>query len=132
MEEVKKFLIDTDILIDFLRGVIKIHDFLLDLKNQESLVISVVNIVEIYSGKDIKDTTKRVAIEEFLSEFEIILLDENLSKEAGEIKLEAQISFADAIIAATALSYDLILVSRNTKHFSKVKGLKIETPYKFS
>jgi predicted nucleic acid-binding protein len=33
----------------------------------------------------------------------------------------------DMLIAAAALSTGAILVSHNTKHFSKIKGLKEET-----
>lgn len=35
---------------------------------------------------------------------------------------------ADAIIAATALKYDLILITYNTKHFQFVEGLKLLKP----
>jgi len=36
----------------------------------------------------------------------------------------------DAIIAATALAYDLTLTTNNEKDFSHIKGLKIVNPYK--
>ena len=35
---------------------------------------------------------------------------------------------ADALIAATALEYDLTLITYNTKHFQFIKGLKVLTP----
>jgi predicted nucleic acid-binding protein len=35
---------------------------------------------------------------------------------------------ADAIIAATALEYDLTLITDNTKHFQFIKGLKLLKP----
>lgn len=35
----------------------------------------------------------------------------------------------DAIIAATTLEFDLILISHNLKDFSKIEGLKLLDPY---
>jgi predicted nucleic acid-binding protein len=35
----------------------------------------------------------------------------------------------DAIIAATALAYDLVLVSRNEKDFDKIPNLEYINPY---
>jgi tRNA(fMet)-specific endonuclease VapC len=46
-------------------------------------------------------------------------LDADLAKK-GEI-----ISFPDVVIAATALTYDLILVSKD-EHFKRIEGLKLE------
>ena len=83
--------------------------------------------MEIYSGKEIRNTKKRSAIDLFLSEFEIISLDENLAKSAGKIRLNYQLSFADTIIAATAIETKSILVTKNIKHFSKIKNLKLIT-----
>jgi hypothetical protein len=44
-------------------------------REKGKLVISVINIAEIYSGKDIKNSRKRKIIGEFLNEFETILLN---------------------------------------------------------
>jgi tRNA(fMet)-specific endonuclease VapC len=36
------------------------------------------------------------------------------------------IAYGDLFVAVTALTHDLILVTNNTKHFSKVEGLVLE------
>jgi|GEM_PF-5720796 predicted nucleic acid-binding protein len=59
MTEIKKYLIDSDILIDYLRGIKRIKNFLLKLREEGSLLISVINVVEIYSGREIKDPKKK-------------------------------------------------------------------------
>jgi len=128
MEKLKRYLIDSDILIDYLRGFSDSRDFLFDLKRKGILIISTINIVEIYSGKEIKNRKKKEIIDRFLSEFEIISLEENLAKEAGRIRMTYQIPFADAIIAASAIKSKSFLATRNIKHFSKVKNLKIISP----
>ena len=76
MEKLKRYLIDSDILIDYLRGFSDSRDFLFDLKRKGILIISTINIVEIYSGKEIKNRKKKEIIDRFLSEFEIISLEE--------------------------------------------------------
>jgi len=127
MEKISKFLIDSDILIDFLRGLNKTRGFLFKLRKEGELLISVINVVEIYSGKEIKNTKKRKIIDQFLNGFKIIPLDENLSKLAGEIRLNYYLPFADAIVAATAIYTGSVLATRNIKHFSKIKNLKLKS-----
>lgn len=91
-------------------------------------MVSVINVVEIYSGKEIKNKKKREIIDGFLNEFEIIPLDINLAKEAGRIRMEYQIPFADAIIAAITIKTHSSLATKNIKHFSKIKNLKLFSP----
>lgn len=126
--EMKKYLIDSDILIDYLRGSSNTRDFLFGLNQKATLMISAVNVVEIYSGKNIQNTNKKKIIDCFLNEFKIIPLEKNLAKEAGEIRMKYQTPFADAIIAASAIKSQAILATRNIKHFSKIKNLKIISP----
>jgi predicted nucleic acid-binding protein len=46
-----------------------------------------------------------------------------------ELKRDNNIKLADALIAATALSNDLILVTRNEDDFSDLTNLKIYNPF---
>ncbi|GAO27811.1 hypothetical protein [Geofilum rubicundum] len=46
-----------------------------------------------------------------------------------ELRKIIKIALPDAIIAATALVYDLTLLSRNTKDFIDVPNLKIRNPW---
>ena len=128
MEKIEKFLVDSDIIIDFLRGFQNSRDFLLGLKNKGTFFISVVSIVEIYSVKDIANSAKKQAVEDFFVAFETIVLDRELAKQAGAMRLKYQIPFADAIIAATAVSFGLTLITRNKKHFTGIDGLLIQSP----
>lgn len=123
-----KYLIDSDILIDYLRGFSDTRDFLFSLKKKGILIISAVNVVEIYSGKEIENSKKKNIIDCFINEFEIIPLEKDLAEEAGIIRMKYQIPFADAIVAATAIDSHSILATRNIKHFSKIKNLKIISP----
>jgi len=46
-----------------------------------------------------------------------------------DLRRKYKIKLPDAVIAATALYYDLILVTRNEKDFEGIKGLEIYNPF---
>ncbi len=95
--------------------------------------ISSITVAELHYGacksNHIKKNIKR--LDEFLSPFEILSYDENASRYYGKIRsqLEEQgtiIGPLDMLIAAHALSNNLILITNNDKEFTRIKSLKIE------
>ncbi|ADT84016.1 type II toxin-antitoxin system VapC family toxin [Thermococcus barophilus] len=120
-------LVDTDIIIDILRGVKGSKEFLLDL-SKEGLFLSVISMAEIFSGKETRDPVKHEKILRFLSHFEVVPLTQEIAILGGAIRRDYQIGLADALIAATAIHNGLTIVTYNTKHFEKVEGLKILKP----
>ena len=132
MESVKGYCIDSDVLIDHLRGLEAARVFLLEASKQATLYVSVVSIVELYSGLETRDAEKRARVDEFLKSFVGILLDGTIAQYAGVLRREYQQPFADSIIAASAVQYNLRLVTRNNKHFQDVakgEGLELVKPY---
>ena len=129
MESITGHCVDSDILIDYLRGVAKARRFLLQASKRTALYISVVSIAEIYSGKETRQPKKRERIETFLQNFVTIEVDWGIAERAGELRRDYQKPFADAIVAASAITNKLRLVTRNTKHFRGIKGLKLLRPY---
>ena len=120
------FLVDTDVIIDVLRGFKGSKEFLLKIA-QEGIAISTITVAEVISGKESKDTVKREKILRFLRNFEIIPLTTEISIVAGEIRRDYDIGIGDAIIAATALNSGMTVVTGNVK-LVKVKGLRILKP----
>ncbi len=53
----------------------------------------------------------------------------DLVKTTIDIRQNYKLKLPDAIIAATAVVYDLVLFSRNTADFKKIEGLQIIDPY---
>lgn len=133
MESVRGYCIDSDILIDYLRGIEEARAFLLEASKEATLYISVVSIVELYAGKETKQEEKRKRIERFLKDFVVIHLDESLAQVAGEFRRDYGKPFADMIIAASAHVYHLRLATRNIKHFEALgtgsARLSLMTPY---
>jgi len=72
---------------------------------------------------------KRAQIEAFLGNFSVIGLSYEIAKRAGELRRDYGRPFADMIIAASVLEFDLSLVTRNAKHFDKLKDLNTTKPY---
>lgn len=127
------FLIDTNICIYIMNE--KPIEVINKFKDTEigQIGISSITVSELHYGvsksKFLKQNVKR--LEEFLIPFEILPYDENASKFYGEIRarLESQGSIIgplDLLIAAHAVSNDLVLVTNNEKEFSRIDSLKIE------
>ena len=73
---------------------------------------------------------KRAELETFLQPFTMIESDRTLCRQWAAIKDQVQrngshIETADAWIAATALLYQVPLISHNRQHFSRVPGLQL-------
>jgi tRNA(fMet)-specific endonuclease VapC len=89
-----------------------------------------INAFEIYFGAYKSKMQKET--ERLLDRLQVIPMDQLSSKKAAEIsaKLGAigePIDYRDALIAAIVLENDLTLLTRNKAHFSRIKGLTIET-----
>ena len=125
-----KYLLDTNVLVDYLRGKLRIQEFLF----QSSSAISIITLAELYYGayksEDVKAAIKEVL--ETISDFSlgVVTLGEKDVKTYGELKASLEkggerIEDLDLLIAGTALALDLTLVTRNIKHFQRIKGLKL-------
>jgi predicted nucleic acid-binding protein len=117
------FLIDTDVLIDISRGNNAAADFVDDLND---IFIARISAMELIIGA--RDRRDQKVIERFISLLQLIELSEVVGQEAyAQAKRYSKspgLTVADALIAATATTHDLTLVSRNEKHFRPIKGLR--------
>lgn len=116
----EKILLDTDFVIDLLRGYTKRINHLITRieKGELKACISLISVIELYAGEDSEE--KETIITESLSLFDIIPLDFTLSRLAGNIKRKYHLSLADAVIAATSSQYKIKLFTFNIRHYQKV------------
>ncbi len=95
-------LLDTDILVDFLRGCSKAVPFVN--ANSERIILSTIVIAELYAG--VKGSAEQAVLDEFVSLFRIVTVDANIAKAGGLYKRDYAkshgVGLADAILAATA------------------------------
>lgn len=124
----KKVLIDTDIIIDFLRTNEGLFPTLLELQVQGNLTlyISSVTIMELFVGTSSQKQVQSQQLKELIDSFRVIPLDAKLAQFTGELKRGKKwtILTSDLIIGATALWLNAELVTNNRKHFSVIPGLK--------
>ena len=59
----------------------------------------------------------------------VIELNDDIVNKTIELRIEYKLKTPDAIIAATALVYNMILITRNLSDFGKVQGLTIINPF---
>lgn len=121
-----KLLVDTSVIIDFLRRKDKENSILFRI-SKEDLYISIVTHTEVYGGKSVWEFDRaRQEIEVLFSNISILPLEIEISQEAGKIKAyNHDRTILDCIIAATSLHHGLELATLNIKDFKKIKGLKI-------
>jgi tRNA(fMet)-specific endonuclease VapC len=128
-----KYMLDTNICIYLIRKkpvqVLK--------RIQKTIVseicISSITLAELEYGiaKSTNQMQNRIALTEFLAPLEIVPFDEAAAVQYGEIraqleKLGKPIGACDLLIAAHAISYNLTLVTNNTREFSRIPTLQID------
>jgi tRNA(fMet)-specific endonuclease VapC len=126
------YLLDTDICIHALtkRNTLLIDAFT---AHDGRMALSDVTLSELYYGaKRSEDPARRIAIiESFAARLDILPFDTRAALHAGNIRatLERQgqtIGAHDLMIAATARSQGLVLVTGNVREFERVEGLRVE------
>lgn len=124
----EKILVDTDVIIDFLRGYKKrIKQVFQQIEDKKiKAYISWINVIEIYSGIDAEE--KELILSELFSLFEIISCNWSSSKLAGELRKTHNLSLADSLIASLSLTNRLKLFTFNKRDFSKIKGVSFYSP----
>ena len=100
--------------------------------DRDEFCISVITYAELMFGLK-KNYSKQLDfwLNEVLNRFNIISFDDSSAVIYGEIRTALEKSGTaldnmDLLIAASALSVKAVLVSHNVKHFSRIKGLKVE------
>ena len=125
----KKVLVDTNIIIDFLRRKDKNNSSFYQVFSQEKYkpVVSLTTITELWAGKSTEKKENLKFIEKLIENCEVLLPSLKTAKLAGKILLQTnyQISFQDAQITALALENKIPILTLNKKDFEKIKGIKL-------
>ena len=116
-------LLDTDVLVDFLRGRSQAVSFV----NAHSarIILSSIVVAELYAG--VKGKSEQVALDNFVSLFPIVPVDAQVAKAGGLYRRDYGkshgIGLADAIMAATAEAEKAELKTLKTKCYPMFQGL---------
>ena len=128
----KQSMLDTDILSEFLRGNTKVINKVDEhLKEYGFINLSIITYYEILNGLLYKDARKQLTrFEEFVALNKVIPLTLRMAKTAAIIQADlrkkgTEIGHTDTLIAGIAITSELQLVTNNTDHFKRIKGLEI-------
>ena len=123
---------DTDTVSFFMRDNPKGVRVNVAKHNKDGFCISAITYAELMFGLK-RNYSKQLDLwlHEILDKFKVIVFDESSSVIYGEIRAVLEksgisLDNTDMLIAASALAVGAVLVSHNTKHFSKINGIKVE------
>ena len=122
-----RLLIDTDVLVEYLRGRSEAAEYLEGLTSD--LYISVITVAELFAG--VKGDEEQKSLKQLLLAFVILPVTEKTARLGGLYRRDYGRShgtgLADALIAATAEENGSDLVTFNRCHFPMVS--RITVPY---
>ena len=120
-----RYLIDTDVLIEYLRGSDQAAEFLEELEGD--LLISAITVAELFSGA--RGSDELDALDQFIQAFEVVPVDEPLARAGGQLRQEYRAShgvgLADALIASSAMDREAELVTFNRGHYPMVEDVTV-------
>ncbi len=130
--------LDSSVIIDILKGKESVEaiENKFDFNGEEIFIPSPV-IIELIRGIYLKNSIKNIKenernkINNFLSSFIILDFNKESAIKTGEIEAELMntgeiIDLEDVMIGAIALNNNETIITRNKKHFEKIKGLNVE------
>ena len=123
----KNYLLDTNAILDFMGDKLPTKSkLILSQIIDEQINISVINKIELLGFDSVEQE-----IVDFVSFSNVFPFDESIVDLTIEIRRLYKPKLPDAIIAATSMYNDLILLTTD-KDFRKIIGLKVESPYELN
>jgi tRNA(fMet)-specific endonuclease VapC len=128
---VKQYLLDTNICIFYMKGLHRLDEKLEKVKS-DNCFISEITLAELKFGVENSQNQEKndKALQKFLSEIQVIPIFQAIdtyAKEKARLKrLGKPVDDFDLLIGCTAVAWSFIMVTNNTGHFDRIKGIKIE------
>lgn len=117
-----KAVFDTNILIDYLKGI---SEAKVELQRYDTKLISLITWMEVLVGS--RSEEERRAVRAFLNSFAILEIDQQVAETAVILRQRYGQKLPDALIYATAKVQKCQLVTRNTKDFISEPDIRV--PY---
>ena len=127
----KKYLLDTNICIYFIKGQYELDKKILEI-GEENCFISEITVAELKYGVENSKTVEhmRRIVEAFIPKFPIIPIYNSLDIYAKEkAKLRRQgllVDDFDILIGSTAIANNMVMVTKNVTHLSRLDNIIIE------
>jgi tRNA(fMet)-specific endonuclease VapC len=126
------FIADTDVLIDFLKGVGEAERIRIELQTGR-LCTTTIAAFELWAGAGSQQQI--AAVEALLGALSILPLELPSARRAGEIQRDLArkgtiIGMADSLISGICLEHEAILLTRNYGHYERVPGLRLGSRFR--
>lgn len=121
----KKYLLDTNICIFFIKGQYQLDNKIAEV-GQQGCFISEMTVAELKYGVENSKTIEnmRVIVEAFIPKFSVIPIYNSLdiyAKEKAKLRKKGLlIDDFDILIGATAVANDMVMVTNNVAHLSRI------------
>lgn len=125
----QKYLIDTNVIAHLFADRLPANgiEFVKEIIDRDFIIFVVVEI-EVLTYNEVPE--KMPLIEEFVGLATILPLNKVVTQKAIELRRsKRKLKLADAIIAATAIIYQLKLITNNSRDFTNIAGLHIVDPH---
>ncbi len=125
-----KLVVDTDVLIDFLKGKIQARNYLSQCRRSGDLLCySVITKAELYAGLRPGEESALMLL---LNSMQELIVDGHIAAQGGKYRQQFmkshQLQLPDALIAATVKTHHATLITLNTKHFP-MTDIVVKRPY---
>lgn len=127
----KKYLIDTNICIFYIRGKFNLKEKF-EKADPNNCFISEITLAELKFGVENSEHIEKNQkhLDKFLTGVNIVPIFHSLDLHAKEKtrlrKAGTPIDDFDLLIGVTSLTHNLIMVTNNTDHFKRIKGISLE------
>jgi len=121
----QKYLLDTNVVLDFMgRKLPENSKVFLSKIIDDQINISAINKMELLGFKYVEQN-----LIAFVNFSEVYHIDDEIIDRTIELRKKYKIKLPDAIIAATAIANNFILISHNNKDFQKIEELQFVDSY---
>lgn len=127
--EQSQYLIDTNAVIDYLgkrmpnKGMNFMNTVINEIPN-----LSIIAKIELLGFNTVDEHYNLLL--SFMNDASVFSLTDNIVDANIDLRRKYKTKLPDAIIAATAMVNNMILITRNTDDFNGIEGLKLINPYK--
>lgn len=124
----EQYLIDTNVISDYFSASLPANGTaLMDRAIDAVPKFSVITQIELLCWET--DATTTQSVKDFIEDSSILEITADVIAHCVHLRKGKKIKTPDAIIAATALANDLILISRNRSDFKNIQGLQVIDPH---
>jgi tRNA(fMet)-specific endonuclease VapC len=127
----KKYLIDTNIAIYYMKGKFDLESKF-DRIPADQIFVSEITLAELKFGVENSEypDKNRTVLGNFLTGVQVLPIFHSLDLYAQEKarlrKAGTPIDDFDLLIGVTSITHGFVMVTNNTNHFSRIKGIKLE------